>query len=125
MIWHQTKRSYVDFEQIRYFFEQIDKELIISFLYKQIRPPANTIHDMVPGIRVIYMEWSRHRLGTTIQDRKVNRRLDIHIKGKGEIKPLPLGALPPNPRDLSLCGLKYGYQKGKAAQEARPHTSVT
>jgi len=76
MIWHQTIGGHVDNKKISRLLEQIDKLLVIRFLNKYICSPAPTIHHMVPGIRIIYSQWSRHGRYISIPTTKVKSRLD-------------------------------------------------
>ena len=77
MCWHQTKGGHVDIKKFGCLLKQIYELLIISFIYKKICFPARTIHHMVPGIRIIYSQWTRHDAQHLLESIiKVNRRFD-------------------------------------------------
>jgi hypothetical protein len=53
--------------------------LIIRFIHKKVSPPSGTVHHMVPAIRIVYSQRTRH--GSNITELiKVNRRLDPQSK---------------------------------------------
>jgi len=55
---------------------QLDKLLVISVIRKKILTSSSTVHHMMPSIRVVYSQGSRHNRNIPEFTTKVNRRFD-------------------------------------------------
>jgi hypothetical protein len=62
VVGHQAVSSNPDPEHFRGFFELVEEGLIVSSLLKDPLQPPTTVHDVIPGTRVLYGQWSGHNV---------------------------------------------------------------